>query len=75
MLRMVGKLLYASMVELADTQDLKSCGAIHEGSNPSTRTIHAGLTQLGRVPSLHDGSRRLRIRNRRRKQIWECIQV
>lgn len=30
----------AGMVELVDTQDLGSCGAIRGGSTPSTRTQH-----------------------------------
>ena len=35
------------MAELADVQDLGSCGAIRVGSTPTTRTIDWTLTTIG----------------------------
>ena len=35
------------MTELADVQDLGSCGVIRVGSTPTTRTIDWTLTTIG----------------------------
>ena len=47
--------MYAGMAELADAQDLGSCGAIRVGSTPTTRT--RGYTPDKSRISLRWGSR------------------
>ena len=47
-----GKIEYAGMVELVDTQDLGSCAARRVGSSPTTRTITLEQDFLGEILAL-----------------------